>query len=414
MPILVHKYGGTSMGSVERILSNARRIERDRDSNYQVAVVVSAMAGETNRLIDLADQIDPRGSARERDMLASAGEQVSIALMAMALHSIGIDAVSFTATQAGIRTDRFHQRAKILSIDSERLHDVLDSGGVPVVAGFQGITDTMEVTTLGRGASDTTAAAIAASLEAERCDIYTDVDGVYAADPRIVPGAKRLERVSYDEMLELAGAGSKVLQTRSVLFAKKYHVPLQVLSSFEDKPGTLISEEAPVMEDVVVTGIASDRSESRVTLRGIPDQPGIAADIFEALAAEGISVDMIIQSRGHDNLANISYTVGKTDLSDAVNVTEGLVKTLKAREMGVDEKIAKVSVVGVGMKSSGGVAARVFRTLADNGINIHLISTSEIRISTVIDEDHTEPAVRALAKEFDLIEEAAEETVAAS
>ncbi|KXK36516.1 MAG: aspartate kinase [Candidatus Omnitrophica bacterium] len=409
MPILVHKYGGTSMGNIERILSNARRIAADIQKGYQVAVVVSAMSGETNRLLALADEIDPHSSGRERDMLASAGEQVSIALMAMALHKVGVEAVSFTALQAGIHSDPFHTRAKITSIDTSRLREVLDRGGVPVVAGFQGVTDNMEITTLGRGASDTSAAALAAALGAERCDIYTDVDGVYAADPRIVRGAKKIERISFDEMLEMAGAGSKVLQTRSVVFAKKYRVPLQVLTSFEDKPGTMISEEVKEMEDILVTGICSDKTEARITLWGIPDQPGIAAQIFEGLSNQGISVDMIIQSKGQDGLANMSFTVTKPDLSDAVRVTEKLIDTLKARQMGVDEKIAKVTIVGVGMKAHGGVAARMFRCLADKGINIYMISTSEIRISVVIDEDYTELAVRSLAKEFDLVDESVEE-----
>ncbi len=405
MPILVHKYGGTSMGNIERILSNARRIAADIEKGYQVAVVVSAMAGETNRLLALADSIDPHGSGRERDMLASAGEQVSIALMAMALQKVGVKSVSYTALQAGIHTDPFHTRAKIKSIDTTRLREDLDNGIVPVIAGFQGVTDTMDITTLGRGASDTSAAALAAALKAERCDIYTDVDGVYAADPRIVRNAKKLARVSYDEMLEMAGAGSKVLQTRSVVFAMKYNVPLMVLTSFEDKPGTLISEEVKDMEDILVTGVCSDKSEARITLWGIPDQPGIAAKIFESLAAQGISVDMIIQSKGQDGLANMSYTVTKPDLGDAIKTTEAMVKELGARQMGVDEKISKVTVVGVGMKAHGGVAARMFRCLADKGINIYMISTSEIRISVVIHEDYTELAVRALAKEFDLVDE---------
>jgi aspartate kinase len=406
MPILVHKYGGTSMGTIERILSDAGRVAADIAKGYQVAVVVSAMSGETNRLLALADEIDKNSSGRERDVLASAGEQVSIALMAMALHKVGVGATSFTALQAGIITEPFHMRAKIKSIDATRLKEVLNRGHVPVVAGFQGVTDDMEVTTLGRGASDTTAAAIAAALNAERCDIYTDVDGVYAADPRIVKGAKKLSRLSYDEMLELAGSGSKVLQTRSVVFAKRYQVPLQVLTSFENKPGTLISEEVREMEDILVTGVSSDKSEARLTLWGIPDQPGIAAQVFEALSSEGISVDMIIQSKGADGLANMSFTVTKPDLGDAVRVCEGVSRKLQARQLGVDEKIAKVSIVGVGMKSHGGVAARMFRCLADKGINIHMISTSEIRVSVVIDEDYTELAVRSLAKEFDLIEEA--------
>jgi aspartate kinase len=405
MPILVHKYGGTSMGNIERILSNAQRIKADLDRGYSVAVVVSAMAGETNRLLGLADAIDPKSSGRERDMLASAGEQVSIALMAMALHKVGIESQSFTASQAGIRTDPFHTRAKIKSIDTARLQEVLAKGAVPVVAGFQGVTDEMEVTTLGRGASDTSAAALAAALGAVRCDIYTDVDGVYAADPRIVRRARKLAQISFDEMLEMAGSGSKVLQTRSVVFAKKYQVPLQVLSSFEEKTGTLISEEEKFMEDILVTGVCSDKNEARITLWGIPDQPGIAAQIFEALAAQGISVDMIIQSKGQDGYANMSFTVTKPDLTDAVRMTDSVAAKLNVRQMGVDEKIAKISVVGVGMKAHGGVAARMFRCLADKGINLYMISTSEIRISVVIHEDYTELAVRTLAKEFDLVDE---------
>lgn len=405
MPILVHKYGGTSMANIERIMNNARRIARDVEKGYQVAVAVSAMSGETNRLLALADEIDPFGSGRERDMLASAGEQVSIALMAMALHKIGLGAVSFTANQAGIKTDAFHTRAKILSIDDSRMRKVLDEGKIPVIAGFQGVTEEMEVTTLGRGASDTTAAALAAALGAERCDIYTDVDGVYAADPRIVPKARKIARISYDEMLEMAGAGSKVLQTRSVVFAKKYKVPLQVLTSFDDLPGTLISEEVKSMEEILVTGVCSDKTEARLTLYGIPDQPGIAAQVFETLNEDGISVDMIVQSVGRDGQANMSYTVTKSDLGDALKASERVIRKLGAKEVSVDENVAKISIVGVGMKSSGGVAARMFRVLADKGINIFMISTSEIKISVVINEDYTELAVRTLAKEFGLEEE---------
>ncbi len=405
MPIIVQKYGGTSMRDVERILNNAQRVSRDIKNGYQVVVVVSAMAGETNRLLGLADEINPYGSGRERDMLASAGEQVSIALMALAVHQVGHDAISFTAPQAGIKTDPYHTRAKILEIDTARIQEVLNEGKVAVVAGFQGITEDMEVTTLGRGASDTTAAALAAALGAERCDIYTDVDGVYAADPRIVEGAKKLARISYDEMLEMAGAGSKVLQTRSVVFAKKYKVPLQVLTSFEDKPGTLISEEVDEMEKVLVTGVCSDKSEARLTLWGIPDHPGIAAQVFETVGEQGISVDMIVQSMGHDGRANMSFTVTKADLGDAIKVVEQLKKELSADQFSVDENIAKVSIVGVGMKANSGVAARMFRTLADKGINIFMISTSEIKVSVVIDQDYTELAVRSLAKEFDLVEE---------
>lgn len=405
MPILVHKYGGTSMANIERIMNNARRIARDVEKGYQVAVAVSAMSGETNRLLALADEIDPFGSGRERDMLASAGEQVSIALMAMALHKIGLGAVSFTANQAGIKTDAFHTRAKILSIDDSRMRKVLDEGKIPVIAGFQGVTEEMEVTTLGRGASDTTAAALAAALGADRCDIYTDVDGVYAADPRIVPKARKIARISYDEMLEMAGAGSKVLQTRSVVFAKKYKVPLQVLTSFDDLPGTLISEEVKSMEEILVTGVCSDKTEARLTLYGIPDQPGIAAQVFETLNEDGISVDMIVQSVGRDGQANMSYTVTKSDLGDALKASERVIRKLGAKEVSVDENVAKISIVGVGMKSSGGVAARMFRVLADKGINIFMISTSEIKISVVINEDYTELAVRTLAKEFGLEEE---------
>jgi aspartate kinase len=396
------------MANVERILNNARRIKADVEKGYQVAVVVSAMSGETNRLLGLADEIDPHGSGRERDMLASAGEQVSIALMAMALHKVGLKARSFTAPQAGIKTDPYHTRAKILDIDTTRIKEHLDQGEVAVVAGFQGITEEMEVTTLGRGASDTTAAALAAALGAVRCDIYTDVDGVYAADPRIVKGARKLTRISYEEMLEMAGAGSKVLQTRSVVFASKYRVPLQVLTSFEDKPGTLIAEEVDDMEKVLVTGICSDKNEARVTLRGIPDQPGIAAQVFEAVNAQGISVDMIIQSMGADGLANMSFTVTRADLGDTVDAMREVIQNLGAREISVDEKIVKVSVVGVGMKANSGVAAQMFRLLADKGINIQMISTSEIRISVVIGEDYEELALRSLAKEFDLVEETTE------
>ncbi len=405
MNIIVQKFGGTSVGSIERIRNCANLVKREVDAGNQVVVAVSAMSGETNRLLGLADEIDPASSPRERDMLASTGEQVSIALLVMALHKIGIDAISLTGPQAGIVTDGAYMKAHILEIDNTRVLKHLSQGKVVAVAGFQGLAkNSDEVTTLGRGASDTTAVALAASLSATRCDIYTDVDGVYAADPRIVPNAKKINRLSYEEMLEMASVGAKVLHTRSVQFAAKFSVPLQVRSSFEDIPGTFITKENEAMETTVVSAIVQNANEAKVTLSGIKDQPGTAAQIFGLLSERNINVDMIVQNVGTEGLADLSFTIDKSDVPRIKEIEERLKSIVNANELQIDKNIAKISAVGVGMKSHAGVASRMFRRLAERSINIRMISTSEIKISCVVDDEYTELAVRTLCDEFGLTE----------
>ena len=405
MSIIVQKFGGTSVGTTDRIRHCAQLVKREVDAGNQVVVAVSAMAGETNRLLALADDVDPAGSPRERDMLASTGEQVSIALLCMALHKIGIDAVSLTGPAAGIVTDGAHTKARIQRIDDQRVRALLDEGKVVAVAGFQGESEeTGDVTTLGRGASDTTGVAMAASLKAERCDIYTDVDGVYAADPRIVPNAKRIPRLSYEEMLEMASVGAKVLHTRSVQFAAKFEVPLQVRSSLKDKPGTFITKEIETMEQSVVSAIVHNANEAKVTLTGVADQPGTAARIFDILAERHINVDMIVQNLGSEGKADISFTIERSDLPRFDEVEKALKEAVEATNLMIDKKITKISAIGVGMKSHAGVASRMFKTLSDRKINILMISTSEIKISCVIQEEYTELAMRALCSEFELTE----------
>jgi len=406
MAICVQKYGGTSMGDVELIQNAARKVVAKVKEGFQVVVVVSAMAGETNRLLALADAIDPRASARERDMLASAGEQVSIGLMAIALQKIGQESISFTGPQVGIITDEVFGQARIKSIDSQKIRTHLDQGKVVVVAGFQGMSAVSgDITTLGRGGSDTSAVALAAALKADECEIYTDVEGVYTADPNVVPGAKKLERISYDEMLELASMGAKVLHHRSVEFAKKYNTPLHVRSSFTDKPGTWVVEEVENMEELVISGVTSNTKEAKVSLIGVPDKPGVAAHLFDLIAQKNILVDMIIQNVGQSGLNDISFTVDKKTLPDVLDMQDVFTKEIGAQKIVTKKDIAKISVVGVGMRSHCGVAARMFSTLAKQGINIHSISTSEIKISCLIDEDKAKPAVRALCQEFNLTDE---------
>ncbi len=402
--LIVQKYGGTSVGSIERIKAVAEKVTATVKKGHQVVVVVSAMAGETDKLIGLAHEITSSPPEREMDLLLSSGERVSSALMAMALTALGIKAKSFTGRQVGIITDSAHTKAKIEKITADRLKEALQQGYTPVVAGFQGITeDSEEVTTLGRGGSDLTAVAIAAALGADLCEIYTDVEGVFTADPNIVAEARKLERISYEEMLELASLGAKVLQTRSVEFAMKYNVPLVVRSSFKDVPGTLVVKEDKDMEKVVVSGIAHDKNQVKVTILSVPDQPGIAAKLFKAIAEANIVVDMIVQNISSDGkYADISFTVPKTDRDRAVEITQKVANELNAREVSVDENIAKVSIVGVGMKTHSGVAARMFETLAREGINIMMISTSEIKVSCVIDAKYTELAVRVLHDAFEL------------
>ena len=402
MGIIVQKFGGTSLADTEKILSAAKKAVREAEQGHHVVVTVSAMAGETDRLLNLANEIDTAGSPRERDVLASAGEQVSIALMSMAIEKLGRPAISFLASQIKMRTDSAHQKAKLLSIDDTLMRKAFDEGKIVVVAGFQGITDTNEITTLGRGGSDTTAVALAAVLKADRCDIYTDVDGVYAADPRIFPNARKIPELSYEETLEMASAGAKVLHTRSVQFAAKYDVPLQVRSSFEDIPGTMITKEVQIMEKVVVSAVTHNVKEAKITLVGIADQPGTAAKLFKFLTEKNINVDMIVQNVGAEGQADISFTVERTDLPYIKKMESEFLGTIDAKQILYDDKIAKISAVGVGMRTHAGVAARMFDALAAKGINILMISTSEIKISCVIHEDYTELAVRSLCEEFEL------------
>lgn len=402
MALIVQKYGGTSVGDVERIKNVARRSIQARDAGNQVVVVVSAMAGETNRLLKLVSQITDQPDEREQDQIVSTGEQVSIGLVAMAIQAQGAKARSFLGHQVRIVTDSTHSKARIKRIDGERVFESLRAGEIAVVAGFQGIDEQNNVTTLGRGGSDTTAVAIAAAIKADACEIYTDVDGVYTTDPNVCPAARKLERVTYEEMLELASLGAKVLQIRSVEFAMKYKVPLWVKSSFSADPGTLVCEEDKSMEDVVVSGIAYDKNEAKIALHGVPDQPGVAAKIFGALDALSIVVDLIVQTPSVDGRTHLTFTVGKTDLPKAREAMNRLAPDLQISGVECDESMSKVSIVGVGMRNHSGVAARMFQILSKEGINIDLISTSEIRVSCLIPYKHTELAVRALHTAFGL------------
>lgn len=406
MALIVEKYGGTSVGTIERITAVAEKIAKSYDAGDQMVIVVSAMSGETNRLLDLANEINPEASARENDVLVSTGEQVTIALMCMALHKLGYEAKSYTGGQAMIRTDTAHGKARIRSIDNSRIKHDIDKGNIIVVAGFQGSDDEGNITTLGRGGSDTTAVALAAALKADECRIYTDVDGVYTADPRIVPEARRLDKITFEEMLELSSLGTKVLQIRSVEFAGKYRVPLRVLSSFEEGPGTLITyEEDEQMESAVISGIAHNTDEAKLTITGVPDHPGIAHQILTGIAVQNINVDMIIQNVGADGTTDFTFTVPRTDFAKARRTLEQVSSNLGARGVDGDDTITKVSVCGVGMRSHTGVADKMFGALAAEGINIQMISTSEIKISVVIEDKYTELAVRALHKAFELDKE---------
>lgn len=402
MGIVVQKYGGTSVGSIQRIRAVAQRVQRTKASGKQVVVVVSAMAGETDRLLQLAHEISARPEARELDMLLNTGEMVSIALLAMALNDAGCQAASFTGTQGGIVTDDAHTRARIKQIATSRLHEALMDDFVPVVAGFQGVSERQEFTTLGRGGSDLTAVALAAALGAEVCEIYTDVDGVYSTDPNIVRDAHLLRRVSYDEMLELARLGAKVLQARSVLFAKKFNVPIVVKSSFTEGEGTVITKADQDMERVEVAGVAVDKNQAKITLMHLPDRPGIAGMLFGQIAAANIVVDMIIQNASEGGLTDISFTVPRPDAAQALALARELLPDLEAEDASLQMDIAKVSIVGVGMQSHSGVAATMFRTLADENINILMISTSEIKVSCVILDRYAELAVRVLHEAFHL------------
>ncbi|KAB2659931.1 MAG: aspartate kinase [Verrucomicrobia bacterium] len=403
MALIVQKYGGTSVGNTERIKNVARRVAKSRAEGDQVVVVVSAMSGVTDGLIRLAKEITALPSEREMDMLLATGEQQTIALTAIALHTQGLGAVSFTGGQAGIVTDDVHTKAKIQNINPEEVHRALDQGNVVIVAGFQGRTKAGQITTLGRGGSDLTAIALAAALKADLCQIYTDVDGVYTADPRIVPTARKLPEISYDEMLELAGSGAKVMQLRSVEFAKKFNVVFEVRSSLNENPGTIVKEEMQSMEDVVVRGVSLDKNQAKITVWGVPDRPGQAARIFKALADNSINVDMIVQNVSHAGgvrVTDISFTVDKADLPKGSKVIEALKPEVGFTECTADESISKLSIVGVGMRSHSGVAARMFEILAHEGVNIGMISTSEIKVSVVIDLKDGETAMRAVHKAF--------------
>ncbi|HSI22715.1 MAG TPA: aspartate kinase [Methylophilaceae bacterium] len=405
MALIVQKYGGTSVANPERIRNVASRVARYKALGHQVVVVVSAMSGETNRLIGLAREIMPEPDPRELDAMVATGEQVTIALTAMALMDMGIKAKSYTGAQVRILTDDAFNKARILNIDEENIRNDLNTGHVVVVAGFQGVDEHGNITTLGRGGSDTTGVALAAALKADECQIYTDVDGVYTTDPRIVPEARRLSTITFEEMLELASQGSKVLQIRSVEFAGKYKVKLRVLSSFEEEgDGTLITfEEEDNMEQPIISGIAFNRDEAKITVLGVPDRPGIAYQILGPIADANIDVDMIIQNVGADGTTDFTFTVHKNELNKALAILKDKVQGhIGAREITGDDKIAKVSVVGVGMRSHVGIASEMFRTLAEEGINIQMISTSEIKISVVIDEKYLELAVRVLHKAYEL------------
>jgi aspartate kinase len=402
MALIVQKYGGTSVGSPERIRAVAERVKRFRDQGNEVVVVVSAMSGETNRLIDLGRTVNPDAPAREMDVLISTGEQVTIALLAMALERIGCPARSYTGYQVHIRTDNIYGKARILDIEEKKMRADLKLGRVVVVAGFQGADEHGNITTLGRGGSDTTGVALAAALKADECQIYTDVDGVYTTDPRVVPQARRLDKVTFEEMLEMASLGSKVLQIRSVEFAGKYKVPLRVLSSFEEGPGTLITYEETNMEAPLISGIAFSRDEAKVTVRGVPDKPGIAHRLLGDVAAANINVDMIVQNVGADGTTDFTFTVPRGDYKKALEIVKKTAGQLAAREVTGDDKIAKLSVVGVGMRSHAGIASQMFKGLADEGINIQMISTSEIKISVVLEEKYLELAVRTLHTAFGL------------
>ncbi|WP_462321869.1 aspartate kinase [Halochromatium sp.] len=403
MSLIVQKYGGTSVGSVERIQAVAERVKRTRDQGHQVVVVVSAMSGETDRLIGLARAIQPLPVPRELDVLIATGEQVTIALLAMALEAAGCPARSYTGSQVQIRTDSAHNKARIRDIDGARVCRDLDAGRVVVVAGFQGIDREGNITTLGRGGSDTSAVAMAAALKADECQIYTDVDGVYTTDPRIEPRARKLERITFEEMLEMASLGSKVLQIRAVEFAGKYQVPLRVLSSFRDGEGTLISFEEENVEDAKIAGIAFAKDEAKLTVLGVPDQPGIAHKILGPISEANVEVDMIVQNVGSDGATtDFTFTVNRNDYVTALGVLKATAELLSAREVTGDQKIVKLSLVGVGMRSHAGIASRMFEALAREGINIRMISTSEIKISVVIDEKYLELGVRALHDAFGL------------
>ncbi len=414
MPLIVEKYGGSSVGTSERIRAVADRVAASHRAGDDLVVVLSAMAGETHRLLELARDIDPEADARETDVLISTGEQVTIALLTMALHKLDVPARSYTGGQVRILTDNVHGKARILDIDADMVRTDIEQRNVVVVAGFQGVDREGNITTLGRGGSDTTAVAMAAALQADECRIYTDVDGVYTADPRIVPEARRLEQITVEEMLELSSLGAKVLETRSVEFAGKYKVPLRVLSSFESGKGTLITYEVNKMEQPLIAGIAYNRDEAKLTIRGVPDQPGVASTIFGQISDAHVNVDMIIQNVAQDGTTDLTFTVNRSEYPHARSILEKISTQLKAREVVGDDQLAKISIVGVGMRSHAGIASTMFEAMATEGINIELISTSEIKISIGVADRYVELAVRALHKAFGLEVETHEEILDAT
>ena len=404
MAFFVQKFGGTSVGTLERIEAVADKVKACHDDGHQVVVVVSAMSGETDRLLGMAKQVDAQPNPRELDVLLSTGEQVSMALLSMFLNSKGCPARSYTGRQVGIRTDTAHNKARIVGIDAKRVRRDLDASRVVVVAGFQGVDEQDNITTLGRGGSDTTAVALAAALDANECQIFTDVDGVYTTDPRIVPEARKLDYLTFEEMLELASLGAKVLQIRSVEFASKYGVPLRVLSSFEPGEGTIIGPEDETLEQPLISGVAYSRDEAKLTVLGVPDRPGIAFGTLGPIAESNIEVDMIVQNTGLDGLTDFTFTVHRNDYDAAYRLLQGKAGELGAREVTGDNRIVKISLVGVGMRSHAGIACKMFKALAEEGINIQMISTSEIKISVVVDERYLELGVRALHAAFRLDE----------
>jgi len=402
MALVVQKYGGTSVGTTEKIQHVGSRVKKTRDAGNDVVVVVSAMAGETNKLVDLCNQMMEPPDAREYDVVVSTGEQVTIGLLSMALKTMGQDAISLMGFQVPIHTDNVYAKARISRIENDRIFDNLKAGRVVVVPGFQGIDETGNITTLGRGGSDTSAVALAAALKADSCEIYTDVEGIYTTDPNVVPEARKIPRISYDEMLEMASLGAKVLQIRSVEFAKKYNVPLHVRSTFTETVGTWVTKEDEDMEKVVVSGVTYDKNEAKVSILRVPDKPGIASKIFGPIAESNINVDMIIQNISIDEYTDLTFTVPRTDLSQALDIVRPIGKEIGAKEIVTDDSVAKISIVGTGMRSHSGIASKMFKALAGEGINIMMISTSEIKVSCVIESKYTELAVRVLHEAFDL------------
>ncbi|MCX5694649.1 MAG: aspartate kinase [Candidatus Omnitrophica bacterium] len=400
--LVVQKYGGSSVANVERIQRVAKRVVGYSKKGYDLVVVVSALGDTTDELVELADKINPNPSEREMDMLLSTGEQISVALLAMAIHKLGSQAISFTGSQVGILTDNSHTRARIIKINVDKIRAELKKGRIVIVAGFQGVTLNQEITTLGRGGSDLTAVALAKELQADSCEIYTDVMGIYTTDPRIEPNARKIKEITYDEMLEMASLGAQVMQPRSIEVAKKFNVPLHVRSSFNTQSGTMIIKEVKKMEDVLVSGVTLNKNEAKITLCGVPDKPGVAVKLFEELATSGVSVDMIVQNVSHTRSTDISFTIAKADCLKASKITKKVAKKIGANDVLLDEDIARVSIVGVGMKSHHGVAAKMFGILADNKINIEMISTSDISISCIIKKKDAEIAVKKLHADFGL------------